>query len=97
MAQLWPTTESRPYPLRFGASDELGSMATMGAGQVSPQITCSYCGETIGVYEPVVVIAAGRVAHTSRAVGGVSPESLAVHEDCYSTRSEALKAVGLAE
>jgi hypothetical protein len=66
-------------------------MATLGAGQVSPQITCSYCGETIGVYEPVVVIAAERVAHTSRAVSEVSPESIAVREDCYSTRSEPSK------
>ena len=72
-------------------------MDRMGAEQVTPQITCSYCGETIGVYEPVVVIASGRVAHTSRAVGGVSPESIAVHEGCYPSRSEALKAVGLEE
>jgi hypothetical protein len=72
-------------------------MATMRPGQVSPQITCSYCGETIGVYEPVVVITSGRVAHSSRAVSEVSPESVAFHEDCYPTRSEALKAVGLAE
>jgi hypothetical protein len=74
-----------------------GHHATMGAEQLTPQITCSYCGETIGVYEPVVVIASGRVAHTSRAVSEVSSESIAVHEDCYSTRPEGLKAVGPAE
>lgn len=55
---------------------------------VTPKLTCDYCGQVIGVYEPMVVIAAGHARETSRAaeqVAAAAPRPH-YHRDCYAER-----------
>jgi hypothetical protein len=50
--------------------------------QGSPR--CRRCGDVIGVYEPMVVVAEGRAHVTSRAAErGGPPAGDWYHEDCY--------------
>lgn len=56
---------------------------------MTPKPTCDYCGEVIGVYEPIVVIVDGEVQETSRAAEQVvtAVRALRYHRDCYAQRS----------
>jgi hypothetical protein len=49
---------------------------------------CSYCGEVLGVYEPLIVVDHDRGAtRTSRLnQGGSPPAGVMVHEQCYEQR-----------
>jgi hypothetical protein len=58
-------------------------MLMVGEGQLAPEVVCAGCGDTIGVYEPVVVIGSAGVTRTSRAAGELPADGLVVHEACY--------------
>jgi len=56
-------------------------------------IRCRYCGEVIGVYEPLVTCISGAPVRTSRAALGSDTdlaERPSYHADCYARR-ESLK------
>jgi hypothetical protein len=42
-------------------------------------LRCRACGEVIGVYEPLIVVAAGRVVESSRAIAPVFSDQDAEH------------------
>lgn len=51
---------------------------------------CHHCGETIGVYEPLIAVVQGQPLETSRAANG-HPDMMAApcyHRDCF-IRTEA--------
>ena len=52
------------------------------------RLTCDQCGNVIGVYEPIVVIADGEVHETSRAAVPelASVPGLRYHRECYLDR-----------
>lgn len=58
---------------------------------VTAQPTCRHCGQVIGVYEPAVVVAGGRVRETSRAADAalVARSELHYHRDCFLARNAA--------
>jgi hypothetical protein len=52
----------------------------------SLQVNCAWCGEVIGVYEPMVVVVDRQAHETSLAVEGESAElagALRYHRACY--------------
>jgi hypothetical protein len=52
----------------------------------SPQVSCAYCGEVIGVYEPMVAVIDGRARNTSLAAEAETFEAagaLRYHRSCY--------------
>jgi hypothetical protein len=52
----------------------------------SVQANCAYCGEVIGVYEPMVVVVDGEVRETSEAAGQTAAEvedAIRYHRACY--------------
>ncbi len=54
----------------------------MGSGQVS----CAYCGDVIGVYEPMVVVVDGQAQETSQAAVSELPTVAGAsyyHRACY--------------
>jgi len=47
---------------------------------VNDPLRCAHCGDVIGVYEPLIALAAGRARETSLAVEAVRENCTA---DCY--------------
>jgi hypothetical protein len=54
---------------------------------VTGPLHCAHCGEVIGVYEPLVALAAGRARETSVAAEALPADSHAdhYHRACYET------------
>jgi hypothetical protein len=52
---------------------------------MTPRLTCDHCGDVLGVYEPVVVVTAGRARETSLAADPAIGTGVAAryHRDCY--------------
>ncbi len=50
-----------------------------------PAFRCGHCGDVLGVYEPIVIVAEGSVTHTSRvALGDSLPAGSGwFHRDCW--------------
>ncbi|MGD0455392.1 MAG: hypothetical protein ABSB69_17535 [Solirubrobacteraceae bacterium] len=48
-------------------------------------LRCRHCGDVIGVYEPLVALAEGRVCETSLAATAdcVDPDAICYHRACY--------------
>jgi len=53
-----------------------------------PDPFCAFCGEIMGVYEPLILIGRDHSAvRTSRlSHGGMPHDALMVHEDCFERR-----------
>ena len=52
----------------------------------SVQVKCAYCGEVIGVYEPMVAVVDGKAHTTSLAAETEAADAgaaLRYHRDCY--------------
>lgn len=51
---------------------------------------CHHCGDTIGVYEPLIVLGDGFARETSRAAepGAASAEGARYHRACWERRHE---------
>jgi len=55
-------------------------------GEAPAPVSCCYCGQIVGVYEPLVMFDRGQARETSRALAGRLPLTARYfHRDCYRT------------